>query len=277
MKELLRKYKKSIIWFLIIGIVVIPILIHIAFKIKSPIDFFVAVWDAGDFLAFYGALVGSIATVWGVYLSIEYSRSNYQEDVKKRVLPFVVLTNLRSKPKISFFSGANTKKVPFSSEYEEYKIQKIYYIIKDGNITAQTWLSAEQQEKIEQGGFLWRTDESGTKSVLRVDLVSIPLELENVGNGVAIQFRVGLNSNVIDEEKWQHINPMPLKVGQSLYVHIYCDDGEKSKGSYILDLVYDDIYGNKYRQCHTISIDCVNGVLKTCFYLDDEQKSIEVS
>lgn len=252
----------------------IPILIHIAFKIKSPIDFFVAVWDAGDFLAFYGALVGSIATVWGVYLSIEYSRSNYQEDVKKRVLPFVVLTNLRSKPKISFFSGANTKKVPFSSEYEEYKLQKIYYIIKDGNITAQTWLSAEQQEKIEQGGFLWQTDENGTKNVVRVDLVSIPLELENVGNGAAIQFRVGLNSNAVDEEKWQYINPMPLKVGQSLYVHIYCDDGEKSKGNYILDLVYDDIYGNKYRQKYAITLNNPNGFMQYCFSMNGVQERI---
>ena len=53
-------------------------------------------------------------------------------------------------------------------------------------------------------------------------------------------------------------------------VHICCEDGKKSKGNYILDLVYDDIYGNKYRQRHTISMENVNGYLKTCFYANEK-------
>ena len=75
MKRLLKKHKKPLIWFCLIGIILIPLLIHIAFKIESPLSVLEAEWTAGDVLAFYGVLVGSIATVWGVYLSIEYSRS----------------------------------------------------------------------------------------------------------------------------------------------------------------------------------------------------------
>ena len=129
MKPLLKKYWKALLIFFIVAIIIVPFLIHVCFKINAPITFLEAEWGAGDVLAFYGVLVGAVATVWGVYLSIQYSRSNYQEDVKNRVLPFIALTTLKVRTKFSLFPTVDAnKETSCPNEYEEYKVEKIYYI-----------------------------------------------------------------------------------------------------------------------------------------------------
>lgn len=273
MKTLFKKYWKSLLLFFVVAIILIPLLIHICFKINAPIKFFQAEWSAGDVLAFYGVLVGAVATVWGVYLSIQYSRSNYQEDVKNRVLPFIALTTLKVRSKFSPFHIADIrKKMSDPNEYEEYKVEKIYYIIEKGKITAKTGLTQEQEEKLKQGGWRWETNDSGTTQLICVDLVTLPLELENVGNGAANRFRIGLNAQTTEEKALQYTTPMPLKVGETLYIHIYCEDGTESKGGYILDLVYEDIYANKYRQRYGIAIDNPNGTIHAWIDLGGNQE-----
>ena len=240
-----------------------------------PIKFLQAEWSAGDVLAFYGVLVGAVATVWGVYLSIQYSRSNYQEDVKNRVLPFIALTTLKVRSKYSPFHIADIrKKISDPNEYEEYKVEKIYYIIEKGKITPKTGLTNEQEQKLKQGGMRWETNDSGTTQLVCIDLVTLPFELENVGNGAANRFRIGLNSQTTEEKDWQYTTPMPLKVGETLYVHVYCEDGEESKGNYILDLFYEDIYSNKYRQRYGIIIDNPNDIIHAWIDLGCNQESI---
>ena len=275
MKSLFKKYWKSLLIFFVVAIIIIPFLIHVCFKINMPIKFLQAEWSAGDVLAFYGVLVGAVATVWGVYLSIQYSRSNYQEDVKNRVLPFIALTTLKVRSKFSPFHIADIrKKIADPNEYEEYKVEKIYYVIEKGKITAQTGLTQEQEEKLKQGGWRWETNDSGTTQLICVDLVTLPFELENVGNGAANRFRIGLNAQTTEEKAWQYTTPMPLKVGETLYVHVYCEDGVESKGNYILDLVYEDIYGNKYRQRYGIIIDNPNDIIHAWIDLGCNQESM---
>lgn len=275
MKTLLKKYWRALLIFFVVAIIIIPFLIHICFKINMPIKFFQAEWSAGDVLAFYGVLVGAVATVWGVYLSIQYSRSNYQEDVKNRVLPFIALTTLKVRSKFSPLHIADIcKKMSDPNEYEEYKVEKIYYIIEKGKITAKTGLTDEQEQKLKQGGMCWETNDSGTIQLVCIDLVTLPFELENVGNGAANRFRIGLNSQTTAEKDWQYTTPMPLKVGETLYVHVYCEDGVESKGSYILDLVYEDIYSNKYRQRYGIIIDNPNNTIHAWIDLGCNQESI---
>lgn len=275
MKPLLKKYWKALLIFFIVAIIIVPFLIHVCFKINAPITFLEAEWGAGDVLAFYGVLVGAVATVWGVYLSIQYSRSNYQEDVKNRVLPFIALTTLKVRTKFSLFPTVDAnKETSCPNEYEEYKVEKIYYIIEKGKITPKTGLTKDQEEKLQQGGMRWEANDSGTISLVCADLVTLPLELENVGNGAAIRFRIGLNKHNTDENDWQYLTPRPLKIGESLYVHVYCEDGEESKGSYILDMVYEDIYGNKYRQRYGVVIDNPNGIIHAWIDLGCNQESV---
>ena len=221
-------------------------------------------------------MVGAVATVWGVYLSIQYSQSNYQEDIKNRVLPFIALTPLRVKSKSSPFGISDVKKeVSIFNEYEESKIDKIYFVIKDGNIEAQTSLTKIQEEKVKNGGWHRRTNAKGEIEIVCVDLLKMPFELENVGNGVANDFRIGLNPQTVKEEEWKYTPSIPLKVGQTLYIHIYCEDGDKSEGGYILDMEYEDIYGNRYSQKNGIIIVTINDVAQATFLTGYPQRKID--
>jgi len=248
-------------------------MIHICFKTTTSIKFFQAEWSAGDVLAFYGVLVGAVATVWGVYLSIQYSRSNYQEDVKNRVLPFIALTPLKVRAKyLPPHSVEPLKLISKPIEYKEYKVEKIYYIIEKGQVSVKNHLTPQQNENVEKGGWRWETDASGTMQLMCIELVTLPLELENVGNGVANHFQIGLNSSTTDEKFWNYTTPMPLKVGETLNIHIYCEDGVQSKGSYVFDLIYEDIHGTKYRQQYGIAIDNPNDTIHSWIDFEGNQE-----
>lgn len=54
MKSFLSKHKWKLLLAFIIFIVAIPLGINSLFKLTSPLDIFVAEWEAGDALAFYG-------------------------------------------------------------------------------------------------------------------------------------------------------------------------------------------------------------------------------
>ena len=275
MKTLLKKHWKSLLAFSVVTIIIIPFIIHICFKINTPIKFFQAEWSAGDVLAFYGVLVGAVATVWGVYLSIQYSRSNYQEDVKNRVLPFIALTRLKTKSKWSpFIVEDELSETEEKCKYEEYVISEVYFVISNGSIEAKSALTKEQQKKIERGGCCWRDNGGGRIQLVAIDLLSLPLELENVGNGVANLFTLGLNKTTVSESEWKYLTPMPVKVGQTIYIHIYCEDGSASIGTYYLDTIYEDIYRNKYRQRYAVVITDPNDTVHSYLELSGKQEKI---
>lgn len=95
----IKKYWKCLLIFIVVFLFVIPLGIHCCFKFDCRISFFQAEWSAGEVLAFYGGIVASIATVFGVYLSIQYSQSIHREDVRNSVLPFMIITPFLSKTK----------------------------------------------------------------------------------------------------------------------------------------------------------------------------------
>lgn len=134
MKNSIKKYA---IWLLIIiFVIVIPVIINSLFKCPSPVGFLAAEWTAGDMLGFYGALLASVATIIGVYLSIEYAQRNYREDEQNRVRPYLALTYIRTKSNCNLFGGSNdsSSSNQRSEElYKEFRLDKVYIIIsKDG-------------------------------------------------------------------------------------------------------------------------------------------------
>ena len=83
----------------------------------------------------------------------------------------------------------------------------------------------------------------------------MPLEVENVGNGAATVFSIGLNSLKIAPEKWKFSLARNLKVGEKYQIGIFCDDcDEKSCGEYRLCVSYYDILGNGYEQNFKFSV-----------------------
>lgn len=258
-KDWLKKQGKVLIKSFIVFVVLIPLIINKLFKINSPIEILRAEWDASAALSFYGTLLAAAVAVYGVYLTIQYSQSNYKEDVRNRVLPFIVIDMLKTKSHSNLFfplasSGNDEEQI---EGYTEYKLQDYYCILESGKIIYKTGLSKEQKQLLDNGGFKWVTDETGNHCVVADD-VCVPIEIENVGNGTAIQFRYGLNRKEISENNRRFLPVISLKVGNPILFHIFSEDcGKDSKniGEYILSFYYEDIYANRYMQEFDVMIE----------------------
>lgn len=274
MIQSLKKYWKSIAVFVAVGVVGIPLIIHTLFKINAPCDFLVASWTAGDVLAFYGIFVGSLATIAGVYISIKASNANYREDVIKRSLPFMTVTPLYCKIKNIFDEDEETVSDE-TTEYAEYNLEKIYFIIRNGTVKIQKDLSDDQIKIVQYGGFL-KEDRGEVGMVIKSKKsLYTPLEIENVGNGAAATFSIGVNSISVPENKWVFSLARTLNVGQKYQIAIFSENKDNENcGEYSICISYYDILGNGYEQNYkyTISEDEKKRI-SACLMMDGTQQS----
>lgn len=252
MKDYLVKYKKRIMITAIIVLIVIPLCIHVLFKTEALFPFFVATWTAGDVLAFYGVIIGAVATVGGVYISIHAAQANYREDVVYRSLPFMATTVLRCRTE-NLFSRKPAPQTGFMEEevtgFKEYDIERLYYVIKDGAVYMQEHLSDEQMKVVENGGFERIVDASGVETIKAARSIYTTIEVENVGNGPALFFSVGFNCKEMAKENRKFSIAKNLRVGQKFYISIFSKNPDKKNyGQYDLCLSYYDVLGNGYEQ-----------------------------
>lgn len=261
MKAFLSKHKWKLLLAFAIFIVAIPFGINGLFKLTSPLNIFIAEWGAGDALAFYGVMLASATTIIGVYISIEYAQRNYRIDEANRVKPYLALTHYKSHSKTNLFSGfapSQTGKVigeqdQGTSAYEEYRLEKVYIIINQATIEYRDRLSDAQQQRLKSGGFEWRNQGGGCHTLQARSFVSVPFEVENVGNGAATNTTVAFYKK---GEKRRGVSLYTIKQGDSFYFHIFCDDANIVKGhDYIIELLYGDIIGNYYSQKYPVVFD----------------------
>lgn len=244
---IMKKYKKAVARFIFWGILVIPFLIHTVFKIPAMCEFFSANWNAGDVLAFYGVLLGAGATVAGVFLSIQYAQSNYKEDLLNRSLPFITLTKMLYTP--SFNSDDNTAGLK-ESEYEK-PVDTYYYIIDNKEVTVMGKLTERQNEIVRRGGFYNSTIADGVELTYSAKSLYLPLEVENVGNGAATTFSIGMYIPPYTPEAHPKCFSLArsLRIGEKIRIAIYSENIQQDNtGDYELCVSYYDIFGNKYEQ-----------------------------
>jgi hypothetical protein len=230
-----------------------------------------AEWSAGDVLNFYGALLASIATIVGVYLSINYAQRNYREDERNRIKPYLALTQIRAKSKYNFwetvFNGPNvTKEQEKEPEkiYMEFRLTRVYIIISKEKIEFKDGLTQSQQQLLNEGGFLWKGTEKGCSLELQKYL-SLPFEVDNVGNGAAINFKLSLYKNDSSEHRATSI--YTLKQGDKIYFHIFSElEDDALFGEYTLTFKYCDIQGTYYEQSYPLSI--LNESKGVCLEMD---------
>ena len=101
-------------------------------------------------------------------------------------------------------------------------------------------------QKISHGGF---------ETIIKHPLISQPLMIQNVGNGPAVHFRIGVSDK--NSKIKNGMIPISLKVNQVFNINIYCDNygaNDKNCGIYKLGVYYDDIYGNSYMQIYDCEI-----------------------
>lgn len=261
--------------FIIVCILGIPTGIHWLFKQNATCDFFQAEWDAGDVLSFYGALLAAASTIVGVYLSVQAAQRSYREDEKRRVRPYLAITHFKTKSRISLFNGqAENTETEKNEFYQEFKLQRVYVIIKQDTVVFTDQLSKEQKRIVERAGFSWKPEGKGHYIPEFKNYLSMPFQIDNVGGGVA------LNSQLIfakDGTKRRGVTFYTLKPDDNFYFHIFSESiTDEMYGTYTLELRYDDILGNSYSQKYPIELkdDPVDGKFTWSFDLSESQCEI---
>lgn len=236
-----------------------PFAINEAYKADNG---YLTMWGAKDVLSYYGTIIAAVGAVLGVFLSIKAAHKNYEDDVRARVLPFIAVTPFERKAVVNTMAllaeqtNSNTK-APAQNEkavtYEEFKLDRIYFVITSDGIKSSRALDKRQQKILDNAGTVWTTLANGAYALQYVDYFSIPIEIENVGNGTAVALRIGFNRNSNTQPKY--IRPMMLKQGQTVYIHIFSEEAfDAVDGNYTLEFYYEDIYENKYVQKFPVSI-----------------------
>ncbi len=263
MKSFLSKNKWKLLLAFVIFIVLIPLAINALFKIAAPLSMFAAEWEAGDALAFYGAMLASATTIVGVYVSVEYAQRNYRQDEVNKVKPYFALTHYKSSTKVNFLSviGLNQENEETEEKskdsYEEYRLDKVFIVIEETGVKYQNDLTKAQKERLESGGLETCAHSNGCRTVQAHPFYSMPFEIENVGSGAATNTKITLNRK---GNRRIGVDLYTIKQNDSFYCHIFCDQVEAVAGQeYMLELIYDDVLGNQYIQKYP-----------TRFYKNDE-------
>lgn len=280
MKGFWTKNKRKTIVILLVLLFIIPFIIYYIFKLPAPCNFLNAegIWTAGDILGFYGVILGTTIAALGVYFTIQKTQENALDDAKNKVLPFIALSQIEQHCKYPTVKECESLgiDIPIKNEYSKGVLHEIFFILDNSKPQIQLSLTKQQRYYIETGGIVWENNQRIDK-----ELVSISLEIENVGTGLANDLRIGFNNKydngqLVDEALYRYVYPIPLKVGQKINILIYAENKDGSnKGDYSLDFVYFDIYGNGYRQRYEVNISKENPdsyTIYSIFLGNDQEK-----
>lgn len=252
---ILRKYWKPIILFVFAFFIIIPICINVAYKYDSGIVFLQAEWCASDALGFYGGILAAGLGICGVFLSIQYAQKNYRQDEKNRVRPYMALTYLRERtntnlldilgytdePKEKNFESANTTDL-------QYRLTSVAIVLQEGEILYQSDLTESQKILIERQGFV-----TTQGKVIKRRYISMPFQIDNVGAGAAINFRIAFFE---ENTTPKGINFHTVKCGDAVYCHIFSEmPGSFLNKKYILKFAYKDILETEYNQMYDITFE----------------------
>ena len=246
MIEILKRYKKHICVFLIVGIVIIPSFIYIMFKIPAVCKFFESVWNAGDVLGFYGVLLGAFSGVVGVFFTIQYSQESYKQDLINRSLPFINIVPMIYDP------GIPNGETDCGGHGDIVRpLETYYYIISNKSVSVVSKLTEQQEKMVRCKGIYQREPTKGVTFRQNVKLLYLPLEVENIGNGAATTFSIGLYIPPYSPKTHPKSFSLArsLRAGEKIKIAIYSEnDTQDNTGKYDLCVSYYDILGNQYEQ-----------------------------
>ena len=269
--ELIKRHPAITVLILIIFVALlvfgIPILINRAYQFPAITSWLAMSWDAADVLNYYGVIVGALVAGAGVAFSVLYSLKNYKyiqeqyrDDLRNRVLPYFAITMQREKYDHSYltsFPGIEEiekeiveKKEEPNNTYRKYPLEQIYFVLESSGIQPRENLSEEDKKILEHAGSIWKREKSGYSLASR-KIISMPLLFQNVGQGIAVETRIGFNKAADDHK---YIAPVVVGKGKVFPVHIFGSTlRDFPCGEYHLDIVYKDILGNRYRQRYPIT------------------------
>lgn len=244
--------KNRPIWLVFAGIVLllltvgVPILINELYKKNSG---YMTIWGAADVLSYYGMIIAAFVGVAGVYFTVYTSTKQYREDARNRILPFIAVNAITQTQPDPFLQG-------FKEDCCEVHTQEdlltklnswLFFSIGKKGIAVLRELPEDDLKMLLGSEVLWKRGAKDEKLYVRdSDSICLPLEIENVGNGIAIRLSVGLNK---DSNKPHYETEVSLKQDEKRRIYIFSKDQfDNIKGQYYFSVIYSDIAGNRYKQ-----------------------------
>ena len=264
----MNKHKTKIITILII--IIVPIIIHILYSVYLN-DFFKSRWLSGDLLSY-------CATILVALISFKHASETFLETQKLDAKPYVSLEKLLHSYNSDIFSIVENKvKVEKMSDkenddnnYIEYKVSELNFLFEDRNkIWIKEKLTDEQIKIILAGGNKVEKYSNGVCFVCDTNFCFLPLVIENVGKGCAINMYIGIRPiegsirfdnipHIVKENKiiFRLKSPFNFNQKDKKIVRLVIDNPKVDiSGLYELIFEYDDIYNNHYEQNYRVEID----------------------
>ena len=247
---------------LLVIVVVGPILINICYKFSGP-DWIISEWSAGDMLQYYGMILTALIAIGGVFLTFQDNRKGIKEQSRLDKLPFFSLTALNYFVKNPLFGTSLEKEIKSRGEeifkpkenkqeyfYREEKVRAVIIEIKDGQAGIKTNISEEDKKLILNGGIAEQQMAPGVIGMVNKRMIYVPIILCNVGNGAALDFRIGFN-NLKDGkmEDPKYLSSTSINTGEEFYLGFFVvHKKDENLGVYLLDVKYRDMFWNHYSQ-----------------------------
>lgn len=251
-------------------IILVPILIHIFYSIYIN-DFIKSRWMSGDLLSY-------CATIIAALIAFENARTALLETQKLDAKPYVALEKLLHSHNGDIFSLVGSKvkvdnvinKENNDNNYIEYKVSELNFLFEERN---KIWiiekLTDEQIKIILAGGNKIEKPAEGVYLFSDYNFCYLPLVIENVGKGCAINMYIGIRPiegsirfdnipHIVKENKiiFRLKSPFNFNQKDKKIVRLVIDNPKVDiSGLYELIFEYDDIYNNHYEQNYRVEID----------------------
>lgn len=131
-----KSIKLFLISFLLISII-IPLIIHILFRIEASEDsFFIAKWTIGDILAYCGSILGNIIIVITVWLTIKSSNDDTRKTIEisqkqftinlaiESIMKYANSLNFSNFEKVFYKNSSNATKANYEKAQDEISALK---------------------------------------------------------------------------------------------------------------------------------------------------------
>lgn len=270
----MRDKDRNLLIAIVAAIVIGPIVIHVLYKSSGP-QWLVAEWSAGDLLQYYGMLVTAAIAIYGIYLTFQDNRRGIKEQSRLDKLPYFSLTTLNYKVRNPLFGVTTEKHIDSKAEnglksdkkkdeffYKEEKIKYAFLIIEKGKSSIRKELDSKNRNLVINGGISEQVMDHGLVSVVSNPMTYVPIILQNVGNGAALDFRVGFNKLVNGKlEAPLYLSSTSINVDEDFYLGLFSNhDKDENVGEYLLEIVYRDMFDNQYKQDTKIIVSSDDGI-----------------
>ena len=221
--------KKNFVFLFFVTVVLLFLFIGFPFLISEIYkkEFaFIANWKAHELLSYYGMIIAAIVGVAGVYYTVSVSTKQYREDARNRILPIVAINVINQVQKLNGW---------------------LFFMLGKKNIAVWREPTKEYLEMINETEVIWKRGTIDERMYVRnSENTCLPLEIENVGNGIALRLCVGLFK---EGAKPHYETEISLKQNEKRKIFIISKEQFADiHGHYILSVLFSDIAGNKYKQ-----------------------------